>query len=46
LGGFWFGELPFVKKNFSIVVVAIILISVMPMVVEFVRARRRSGNET
>lgn len=38
-GGYFFGNLPFVKNNFSFVVVAIILISVMPMVVEFFRAR-------
>jgi membrane-associated protein len=40
-GGYWFGATEIVKKNFSLVVVAIILISVMPMVVEFLRARRR-----
>jgi membrane-associated protein len=39
-GGYWFGNIEFVKKNFSLVVVAIILISVMPMVVEYLRARR------
>jgi membrane-associated protein len=39
-GGYWFGALPFVKKNFEIVIVAIVLISVMPMVIEFLRARR------
>ena len=39
-GGYWFGETEVVKKNFSLVVVAIIAISVMPMVVEFWRARR------
>jgi membrane-associated protein len=39
-GGYWFGNQPFVKKNFSLVVLAIIIISVMPMVIEYVRARR------
>ena len=43
-GGYWFGDTePFVKKHFSLVVVAIIVISVMPMVVEFLRARRRAA---
>lgn len=42
LGGYWFGTTEIVKKNFSLVVVAIILISVMPMVVEFIRARRQA----
>jgi membrane-associated protein len=40
LAGYWFGQLPAVKRNFHIVIVAIIVISVMPMVFEFVRARR------
>ncbi|MBP7964402.1 MAG: DedA family protein [Caldilineaceae bacterium] len=40
LGGYFFGNLPVVKENFGIVVIAIILISVLPMVFEFVRARR------
>lgn len=40
-GGYYFGNMEFVKRRFSLVIVAIILISVMPMVVEFVRARRR-----
>jgi membrane-associated protein len=43
LGGYWFGTTEIVKKNFSLVVVAIILISVMPMVIEFLRARRRAA---
>jgi membrane-associated protein len=40
-GGYFFGNLPFVKDNFSIVVMTIILISVMPAVVEIVRDRLR-----
>jgi membrane-associated protein len=43
LGGYWFGNLEIVKKNFSFVVLAIIIISVMPMVVEYIRARRRAS---
>ena len=39
-GGYWFGSRPFVKNNFSLVVLAIIVISVMPMVVEYLRSRR------
>ena len=37
--GFFFGNIPFVKENFSIVVIAIILLSVLPMVYEFVKAK-------
>jgi len=39
-GGYWFGNWPPVKNNFSWVVLAIIIISVMPMVVELYRSRR------
>jgi len=41
-GGYFFGNIPFVKNNFSLVIFAIILISVMPGVIEFVRSRIRS----
>jgi membrane-associated protein len=40
-GGYFFGNLPVVKSNFSIVIVAIIILSVMPMVIEFLRARKK-----
>ena len=40
LAGYWFGQLPAVKRNFHIVILAIIVISLLPMVVEYVRARR------
>ena len=38
-GGYFFGSLPLVKENFSLVVIAIILMSVLPAVYEVVRAR-------
>ena len=37
--GYFFGNLPFVKKNFTLVILAIIVISVMPAVVEFLKHR-------
>jgi membrane-associated protein len=40
-GGYFFGNLEFVKNNFSYVVLAIILISVMPAVIELFRERAR-----
>jgi len=40
--GFFFGNLPFVKKNFSVVILAIIAVSVLPALVEYVRHRAQS----
>jgi membrane-associated protein len=37
-GGYFFGNLPLVKKNFSIIILAIIVISVLPLVIESLRA--------
>ena len=39
-GGYFFGNLPFVSDNFSFVVIAIILISLIPAVVEVLRNRK------
>jgi membrane-associated protein len=40
--GYKFGELPFVQRNFKLVIIAIILISVVPVLVEFIRAWREA----
>lgn len=37
--GYFFGNIPFVQKNFELVVIAIIFISIVPMVIEYVRGR-------
>ena len=37
--GYFFGNLPFVKKNFSVVVIVIVLLSLMPAVVEYLKHR-------
>jgi membrane-associated protein len=39
--GYYFGNLPFVKNNFSFVIVAIVILSVMPAVIEYLRSRRK-----
>lgn len=36
-GGYFFGNIPLVKKNFSIVIIAIILISLLPPFIEYLR---------
>jgi membrane-associated protein len=38
-GGYYFGNLPAVKNHFTLVIVAIIVISVLPAVFEFLRHR-------
>ncbi len=38
-GGFFFGTIPVVQDNFSLVVIAIILVSLIPVMVEFFRSR-------
>ena len=40
--GYFFGNLPVVEKNFSLVIIAIILISVMPAVIEFIKEKMRT----
>jgi len=39
--GYIFGNIPFVQKNFELVIVAIILVSVVPMAIEYVRSKAR-----
>jgi membrane-associated protein len=41
--GYFFGNIPIVKQNFSIVILAIIFISIMPGVIEFLRHRYRTS---
>jgi membrane-associated protein len=37
--GYFFGNLPFVQHNFSLVVLAIILISLLPPIIEFLKEK-------
>jgi membrane-associated protein len=44
-GGYFFGNIPFVKKNFEFVILGIIFVSVLPIIVEFLRSRYK-GEES
>jgi membrane-associated protein len=40
LGGYFFGNIPIVKENFHYLVVGIILISIVPIIMEVIKAKR------
>lgn len=42
MGGYFFGNVPVVKRNFHVVIVAIVLLSVMPPIIEYLRSRGRA----
>ena len=42
LGGYFFGNIPVVKQNFTLVIFAIIAISLLPGIVEYLRDRGRT----
>jgi membrane-associated protein len=43
LAGYFFGNIPIVRNNFSLVIVAIVVISVLPGVIEYLRQRRKAA---
>jgi len=43
--GYYFGNMPVVKEYFSLVIVAIVIISVIPIIIEFVRMRMAAKKE-
>lgn len=45
-GGYFFGNLPFIKHNFSYVLITIIIISFIPAVVTFIRSRKDEKNNS
>jgi len=45
LGGYFFGGMPAVKSNFTLIIIAIIIISVLPGVFEYWRQRRVNSGE-
>jgi membrane-associated protein len=45
LGGYFFGNIPTVKRNFTLVIIAIVIVSVMPGVIEYFRQRRLANQK-
>jgi len=43
--GYFFGNIPLVRRHFTLVIIAIIFISVLPGVIEYLRHRRENKNE-
>lgn len=41
LAGYYFGALPLVKENFSLVILGIIVVSILPGAIEFLRHRKK-----
>jgi membrane-associated protein len=44
LGGYYFGNIPAVKENFTFVVLIIVIISVLPGFIEYMRQRQRGSS--
>ncbi len=42
-GGYFFGNVPLVKNNLSVVIAIIMVVSVAPLVIEFMRAKMRTS---
>ena len=43
--GYWFGQVPVVKNNFSLVAIGIVAVSLLPLVIGYLRARAEARRE-
>ena len=43
--GYFFGDLPFVQQNLKVLIIAIIFISILPAVIEVVRAKLKARKQ-
>ena len=41
--GYWLGQVEFVSKNIELILILVVVISVVPLIIEFVRHRRQRG---
>ena len=44
--GYVFGNIPVIKENFELVILGIIFVSILPMIIEAVRQKRKDRAET
>jgi len=42
--GYFFGNITFIKQHFQVVILTVVTISLLPIVLEYIRARRRNQN--
>ncbi len=45
LAGYWFGNLPVVKNNLSLVIIGIVVVSVLPMLIGWLRQRLAGASQ-
>ena len=44
LSGYYFGNVPFIKENFLVVILIVILLSFLPVAIEFLKHRKTKNN--
>jgi membrane-associated protein len=44
--GYFFGNMPMVKKNFTLVIFGIIILSILPAIIEIIRAKKKQKEES
>ena len=45
-GGYFFGNIPFVKENFSIVIIGIVIVSITPLLIEYIKHKINKNKST
>ncbi len=46
IAGYFFGNIPFVKENFSLVIIGVVLISLIPILVEFIQHKLKKSQNS
>jgi membrane-associated protein len=46
LAGYFLGTIPFVQNNLEIILLAVVAVSVIPIVIEVIRTRRQTARDT